>query len=62
MPCFLCTVDIDSFKGEGSLEIGENYNKFAKYKIKPCPLCRGNGRLAIKPYREKPWKDRKDYL
>ena len=63
MPCFLCKIKEDDFKGEGQLEIGENYNKFAKYKLDKCPLCEGIGRLAIKPCREKLWeKDRKDYL
>ncbi len=61
--CFLCKLADNNFQGEGQLEIGENYNKFAKYKIDVCPLCKGSGRLAIKHYREKPWeKGRKDYL
>ncbi len=63
MPCFLCLIKEDDFKGEGEIEVGENYNKFAKFKTSVCPLCCGKGRLAIKPYREKPWeKGRKDYL
>ena len=63
MPCFLCATDPEHFKGECELEIGENFNKFAKFKTDICPLCEGKGRLAIKPYREKPWeKNRRNYL
>lgn len=64
VPCFLCNANFnDSFKGEGDIEIGENYNKFSKFKIEVCPLCNGAGQLAIKPYIEKPWeKSRRDYL
>lgn len=63
IPCFLCKIREDDFKGKGKLEIGDNFNKFAKFKTDICPLCGGIGRLAVKPCREKLWeKDRKDYL
>ncbi len=63
MPCFLCKIKEDDFKGQQEIEIGDNYNKFAKFKTDICPLCDGKGRLAIKPYRKKPWeKGRRDYL
>ena len=63
MPCFLCIVQTDEFKGKGELEIGNNFNKFGKFKTNICPLCEGKGRLAIKPYTEKPWeKNRRDCL
>jgi len=63
IPCFLCATRPDDFQGEGELEIGDNFNKFAKFKIDLCPLCRGKGRLSIKPYTEKSWnKNRRDRL
>ena len=63
VPCFLCSTDFnDTFRGEGNLKIGENYNKFAKFKTEKCPLCQGSGQLAIKPYIEKPLeKNRRNY-
>lgn len=63
MPCFLCLTDPEHFKGTGQINISERFNKVAKFKSNTCPLCDGKGRLAIKPYREKPWeKGRRDYL
>lgn len=56
MPCFLCKIKKEDFKGQGKLELGENFNKFAKFNTDICPLCDGKGRLGIKPYTEKPWE------
>ena len=65
IPCFLCKIKKDDFKGRGKLEIGDNSSLFEKSKSTTdiCPLCGGVGRLSIKPYKENLWeKDRKDYL